>query len=163
MDWWFSIIDYALHGILPDNPKKATSVRWRSTRFYYDTVVKILYRCSCDGIFLRYLSNSEAQEVFKEAHNGICGAHQPGLKLKNRQHWLSYYWPTMISDAIEYVKRYKPYQIHEDFMHQVPDLLHPTVASWSFKAWGINVAGRIDLLSAKGHQFIFVITDYFSK
>jgi len=34
--------------------------------------------------------------VLKEAHDGICGAHQPGPKLKDRLHRLSYYWPTMI-------------------------------------------------------------------
>ena len=83
-DWRFSIIGYALHVILPDDPKEATSIRRRSTRFYYDTVVKTLYRRSYDGIFLRCLSNLEAREVLKEVHDGICRAHQLGPKLKDR-------------------------------------------------------------------------------
>jgi len=90
-DWQFSIIDYVLHGILPDDPRKAVSVRRRSTRFYYDVVVKTLYRRSYDGILLRCLSNSEAQEVINEAHDGICEAHQSELKLKDRLHRLGYY------------------------------------------------------------------------
>jgi len=61
------MIDYALHGILPNDPRKAVSVRQKSTRFYYEAVVKTLYRCSYDGILLCCLSNSEAQEVIKEA------------------------------------------------------------------------------------------------
>ena len=88
-----------MHDILPDDPKEAVSVRRRSLRFYYDPIVKILYRRSYDGILLRCLSNSKAQEALKEAHNGICGAHQPGLKLKDRLHRFSYYWPTMIADV----------------------------------------------------------------
>ena len=88
-DWQFLIIDYALHDILPDDPREAVSIRRRSTRFYYETVVKKLYRHSYDDILLHYLSNSEAQEVIKEAHDGICGDHQSGPKLKNRLHRLA--------------------------------------------------------------------------
>jgi len=40
--------------------------------------------------------------VLKEAHDGICEAHQAGPKLKNRLHRLGYYWPNMIADAIKY-------------------------------------------------------------
>ena len=62
----------------------------------------MLYRRSYDGILLHCLSNSEAQEVIKEAHDGICGAHQPDPKLKDRLYRHGYYWPTMIADAINY-------------------------------------------------------------
>ena len=41
-DWRFSFIDYALHDILPDDPKEVVSIRRRSLRFYYDPIVKIL-------------------------------------------------------------------------------------------------------------------------
>ena len=54
------------------------------TRFYYDIMVKMLYHSLYNNILLRCLSNSEAQKVIKEAHDGICEAHQSGLKLKDR-------------------------------------------------------------------------------
>ena len=130
---------------------------------YYDLVIKTLYRRSYDGILLRCLSNSEAQEVLKEAHDGICGAHQPGSKLKDRLHKLSYYWPTMIADAIKYAKRYKACQIHEDLIHILWSYFTQLFASWPFEVWGINVIGPIRLPSSKGHRFILVITDHFSK
>ena len=84
-------------------------------------------------------------------------------KLKDRLHRLGYYWPTMIADAIKYAKKYKACQIHVDFIHQPPELLHPTVASWPFEAWRIDVIGPINPPLMKGHQFILAITDYFSK
>jgi len=59
-DWRFSLIDYALHDLLPDDPKEAASIRRRSLRFYYELIVKTLYRRSYDSILLRCLSNSEA-------------------------------------------------------------------------------------------------------
>ena len=79
----FSLIDYVLHNILLDDPKEATSIRRRSLHFYYDPIVKTLFHRSYDGILLHCLSNSEAQEVLKEAHDDICGAHQPCPKLKD--------------------------------------------------------------------------------
>ena len=69
----------------------------------------------------------------------------------------------MIADAIQYAKRCKACQIHADFIHQPSELLHPTVASWPFEAWGIDVVGPISPSSTKGHRFILAITDYFSK
>jgi len=85
-DWRFSIIDYALHGMLPNDPKEAASIRRRSTRFCCDAVVKTLYRRSYNGIVLHCLSNLKEQEVLKEAHDVICGAHQPSPKLKDQLH-----------------------------------------------------------------------------
>jgi len=117
-DWLFPLIDYVLHDILSDDPKEAVSIRRRSLRFYYDPILKTLYRCSYDGILLHCLSNSEAQEVLKEAHDGICETHQPGPKLKDRLHRLGYYWPTKIADAIKYARRCKACQIHTDFIQQ---------------------------------------------
>jgi len=133
-DWRFPIVNYALHDILPREPREAVSIRRRSTRFYYNVVVKMLYRRSYDGILLHCLSNSEAQEVIEEAHDGICGAHQPGPNLKHRLHRFGYYWPIMITDAVEYAKRCKACQIHADFIHQLSELLHPIVAAWPFEA-----------------------------
>jgi len=107
-DWRFPFINYALHDILPDEPKEAAPIQQRSLRFYYDPIVKTLYRRSYDGILFHCLSNSEAREVLKEAHDGICRAHQSGPKLKNRLHRLSYYWPTMIAHVIKYAQGVKP-------------------------------------------------------
>jgi len=50
-----------------------------------------------------------------------------------------------------------------DFINQPPEVLYPTVASWPFKAWGIDVVGPISPSLTKGHQFILAIIDYFSK
>jgi len=69
----------------------------------------------------------------------------------------------MIADAVKYAQKCKACQIHADFIHQSLELLHPTVTSWPFEAWGIDIVGPISPSSTKGHQFILVITDYFSK
>jgi len=74
-DWRFSYIDYAVHGILSDDPKEATAIRRMASRFYYNMITRTLYQRSHDGILLHYLSYKEAQEALKEAHDGMCGGH----------------------------------------------------------------------------------------
>ncbi|ONK57062.1 uncharacterized protein A4U43_C10F16220 [Asparagus officinalis] len=69
----------------------------------------------------------------------------------------------MVTDAVAYAKRCYKCQIHANYMHQPPEDLHPTRASWPFEAWGMDIVGPISPPSAKGHRFILAITDYFSK
>jgi len=152
-----------LYGILPDDPKEAAAIKRKAPKFYYNTVTRTLYRRSHDGILLRYLSHKEAQEILKEAHDGMCGAHQPGPKPGDRLRRLGYYWPKMIPDAIAYAKRCHACQIHGDFIHQAPGHLRPTTSFWPFEIWGMDVVGPISPPSSKGHRFILTITDYFSK
>ncbi|KAJ6813181.1 uncharacterized protein M6B38_147455 [Iris pallida] len=42
-------------------------------------------------------------------------------------------------------------------------ILHLTVASWPFEAWGMDIIGPIPPPSSQGHRFILAIADYFSK
>ena len=64
-DWRFPFIDYALYGILPDDPKEAISIKRRSGHFHYNEELKLLYHRSPDGLLLHCLSNAEVQEVVK--------------------------------------------------------------------------------------------------
>ena len=80
-DWRFPYIDYVLYGILPEDTKEAAAIRRKAPKFYYNAITRTLYRRSHDGILLRCLSQKEAREILKEAHDGMCGAHQPGPKL----------------------------------------------------------------------------------
>ena len=83
-DWRFPYIDYVLYDILPDDTKEAAAIRRKAPKFYYNAITRTLYRRSHEGILLRCLSQKEAQEVLKEAHDGMCGSHQPGPKLGDR-------------------------------------------------------------------------------
>ena len=78
----------------------------------------MLYRRSYDGILLHCLLRREEHEAFKEAHDGMCRAHQPGPKLWEQLRRLEYYWPKTISDAIAFAKQCHDCQSHGDFIHQ---------------------------------------------
>ncbi|KAG9444754.1 hypothetical protein H6P81_016094 [Aristolochia fimbriata] len=105
----------------------------------------------------------EGLQVLKETHSGICGAHQAVPKLHLQTKRLGYYWPSMLRDAIEMARTCKQCQLHADYIHQAPEPLHPTVASWPFEAWGMDIIGPISPKSDSDRQYILAATDYFSK
>ncbi|KAA0061115.1 gypsy-like retrotransposase [Cucumis melo var. makuwa] len=80
------------------------------------------------------LGKEESTKALEEAHLGIFGTHESGPKLQRQLKRMGYYWPTMIHDSIHFAKYYEACQFHENFIHQPPEPLHPTIASWSFEA-----------------------------
>jgi len=112
---------------------------------------------------MRCLGEEEAQQVVEEAHSGVCGAHQSRPKLCDRIKRMGYYWPTMVHDCIDFAKRYDACQFHANFIHQLAEPLHPTVASWLFKAWGLDVVGPLTRKSSASHLYILAATNFFSK
>ncbi|XP_049350317.1 uncharacterized protein LOC125814913 [Solanum verrucosum] len=160
VDWRHALIDYLCYNILPEDPKKRTEIRRRAPRFLYykDT----LYRRSFEGVLLRCLGEEEAIQDMQEAHSGVCGSHQFGPKLHFHIKRMGYYWPTMVKDCLDYARRCQACQFHANFMHQPPDVLHPTIVSWPFDAWGLDVVGPLPK-SSGCHLYILAATDYFSK
>ncbi|KAK3000881.1 hypothetical protein RJ639_022427 [Escallonia herrerae] len=158
--WKQPLIDYLEHGRLPEDIRHKTEIRRRVPRFIYykDT----LFRRSYEGLILRCLGEEEADQAMDEAHSGICGAHQSGPKLHFQIKRIGYYWPTMVKDYLDFAKRCQACQFHANFIYQPPEPLHPTVASWPFDTWGLNVVGPLPK-SSRIHLYILAMTDYFSK
>ncbi|KAL0423128.1 UNVERIFIED_CONTAM: hypothetical protein Sradi_0847600 [Sesamum radiatum] len=98
----------------------------------------------------------------EETYSGVCGAHQSGRNLHIRIKMIGYYWSTMVKDCINYTQRCQACQFYANFIHQLPEPLHPTIALWSFNAWGLDVVGPLTKSSAR-HLYILAATDYFSK
>ncbi|TYK23213.1 uncharacterized protein E5676_scaffold142G002450 [Cucumis melo var. makuwa] len=67
------------------------------------------------------------------------------------------------ADSMDYANKCEACQYHGNFIHQPLEPLHPTVASWSFEAWGLDLVGLITPKSSVGHSYILAATDYFSK
>ncbi|XP_070042777.1 uncharacterized protein [Nicotiana tomentosiformis] len=111
---------------------------------------------------LHCLGDDESLQALQEAHSGVCGDNQSGPKLHFHIKRMGYYWPTMMKDCLDYARRCKSFQFHANFIHQPPEGLHPTVASWPFEAWGLDVVGLLPK-SSGGHLYILAATDYFSK
>jgi hypothetical protein len=42
-------------------------------------------------------------------------------------------------------------------------MLQPIIKPWPFRRWGLDFVGQVHPASSKGHRFILVTTDYFTK
>ena len=74
-----------------------------------------------------------------------------------------FYWPSMTADCFKY---YKGCQVCQKFgdLQLVPAAeLHPIIKPWPFRGWGLDFIGEIHPSSSKGHRFVLVATDYFTK
>ena len=69
----------------------------------------------------------------------------------------------MMSDCFKYYKGCEEYQ-RFGVLQLVPTaLIHPIIKPWPFKGWGFDFIGQINPPSLKGHRFVLVATDYFTK
>ena len=53
---------------------------------------------------LRCLKREEVEGVMEEVHQGICGSHMNGRMLAKKILRIGYYWNTMETDCMDYVK-----------------------------------------------------------
>jgi hypothetical protein len=42
-------------------------------------------------------------------------------------------------------------------------MMHPIIKPWPFREWGLDFIGQIHHPSSKGHRFVLVATNYFTK
>jgi ribonuclease HI len=161
-EWLQPFLDYFQHGRLPDDPTERRQLQRRLPSYVYKAGV--LYKRSYGHeMLLRCVGRGEADRILQEVHHGVCGGHQGGVKMYHSIRLAGYYWPGIMVDCLQVAKSCHGCQVHGDFKHQPPAPLHPTIPSWPFDAWGIDVIGPIEPPSSRGHRFILAATDYFSK
>ena len=109
-----------------------------------------------------FLTPEQGQYVLAELHEGICGNHSGGRTLAHRAHTQGYYWPTMKSDATDYVKKCDPCQRMSPILKSPVQDLVSISSPWPFAQWGIDIVGPLPTAPAQ-KKLLLVATDYFSK
>jgi hypothetical protein len=69
----------------------------------------------------------------------------------------------MIVDCFKYYKGCQVYQKFGDLQLVPVAELHPIIKPWPLRGWGLDFIGEIDPSSSKGHRFMLVAADYFTK
>lgn len=122
-----------------------------------------LFKKTPKGILLKCLSESEPYVAVFDVHSGSCGTHQAGHKMK----WILFrqgvYWPTMLKNCIEFAKGCQYFQKHDGIQHVPTSELHSVVKPWPFRVWALYLIGEVRPSSFKGHKYILVGIDYFTK
>jgi hypothetical protein len=69
----------------------------------------------------------------------------------------------MIADCFKYYNGCQVCQKFSDLQLVPAAELHPIIKPWPFRGWGLDFIGEIHPSSSKGHRFVLVATDYFTK
>ena len=91
------------------------------------------------------MKKEEAEKVMEEVYQGICGPHMNGRMLAKRILRIGYYWNTMQTDCVDYMKSCHDCQTHANLNHLPPSELYSMTSLWSFLVWDMDVIGRIAL------------------
>ena len=159
-NWMDSIWDYINDGTLPDDPKEAAKIRVRSSRFTNHK--GSLYKRGFYTPFLKCIAGEDTEYVLREVHEGICGNHIGARTLAGKVLRQGYYWPTMLKDAIDLVRKYRICQEHAKISRLLAEPLTSVTSPWPFQQWGLDILGPLPM--GKGQcKFIIVAVDYFTK
>jgi ribonuclease HI len=156
-DWRKEIVDYL------ENPSRKVSRKLRYKAIKFVLLDQRLYYKSLDEVFLQCLGQEEAKKMMSEVHDGQCGAHQSAYRMKWVIRHTRCYWPTMLEDWFEYYKGCQDCQKFGNIQRVPASALNPIIKPWPFRGWGIDLIGQINPPSSKGHKFVLLATDYFTK
>nr|XP_028949231.1 uncharacterized protein LOC114821334 [Malus domestica] len=136
-DWRTPITQYL------KDPSSPTSKRNRQQATKYVLWTKNLLRNTSDGLLLKCLGLEESMRVMAEVHEGICGAHQAGTKMRWLLRRYGYFWPDMEKDCKSYARGCEECQRHGPLQHVPSVPLNPVVKPWPFGGWAMDFIGQI--------------------
>ena len=158
--WTEPIWDYLIDGRLPEDPKDAAKTRRRSARFTNHK--GSLYKRGFFTPILKCIVGEDVDYVLREVHEGVSGNHIGARALAGKVLRQGYYWPTMLRDATDLVRRCKICQEHTKISHLPSEPLTSVTSPWPFQQWGLDILGPLPI--EKGQcKFIIVVVDYFTK
>ena len=113
--WMDPIWDYLIDGRLPDDPKEASKIRTRSARFTNHK--GSLYKRGFFTPIIKCIAGKDDEYVLREVHEGVCRNHIRARALAGKVLRQGYYWPTMLKDATDLVRKSKICQEHAKISH----------------------------------------------
>jgi hypothetical protein len=111
---------------------------------------------------LKCLSRTEGQDLMKEIHSAICGAHIGSRPLLGKVFRKGFYWPKASSDAVELVQKCDNCHIcakDQKLPSSLTQLIQPT---WPLQRCGMDLLGPLP--PSQGNlRYVVVAVEYLSK
>ncbi|XP_025678219.1 uncharacterized protein [Arachis hypogaea] len=158
--WMDLILRYLEHGEAPENEKEAQATKREAPK--YVIIQGQLYKRGLHQPLLKCLRPDQMDYVLSEVREGCCGHHIGGRSLARKIVWAGYYWPTIMSDAQEFVKKCKKCQENANFHKAPPEELSLMMSPQPFAQWGVDLLGPF--LPGPGQvKYLIVAIDYYTK
>jgi hypothetical protein len=160
--WYRDILIYLQTLKCPTSASRDERRRIRHQAKNYLILNDTLYWRGVDFILHRCLTHEEAIIVLNDFHTRACGSHLSGLETTQNILRAGYLWTTLIKDCIESIKKCHPCQVFSRKMRAHPAHMFPVITVGPFIKWGIDYT-TCNPPSARGHHYIIVVVDYFTK
>ncbi|XP_057756151.1 uncharacterized protein LOC130975360 [Arachis stenosperma] len=115
--WLDPITSFLENGKLPDDEKGAAKLRRESAK--YAVIQGQLFKKGLNQPLLKCLHPDQTDYVLREVHEGCCGYHIGGKALARKLIRAGYYWPSMMADSKEFVRKCVKCQENANF-HKAP-------------------------------------------
>jgi transposase InsO family protein len=160
VDWILELKAFLVSSRLPEDESEAE----RIVRQALGYCVKDgdLYRCRPNGIALKFISTHQGQELLRDIHTGECGHHTSASTLAAKVYRSGFYWPLVLGDVAEMVKRCEACQFHAKQIHQPAQELQTIPLTWPFAVWGLDILGPFPRAQG-GYRYLYVAIDKFTK
>jgi hypothetical protein len=100
--------------------------------------------------------------MINDFHTGACGGHLSRLATSQNILGVGYYWLTLIKYCIESIKKCHPCHIFSQKMRAHPTPMFLVITVGTFTKWGIDYT-TCHPPSPRGHRYIIVVVEYFTK
>ncbi|KAL5581058.1 hypothetical protein UlMin_013500 [Ulmus minor] len=158
--WMDPIISFLRDGTLPADKFEARRLRFRSARYFLDKGK--LYKKGFSSPSLLCLDEDRGKFTLEEVHAGVCGNHSSGRTLAHIILRQGYYWPTIQTDSLDFVRKCDKCQRFSAIPRQAPEDLTTVTSPWPFAKWGIDLIGPLP--TARGQfKYAVVAIDYYTK
>jgi hypothetical protein len=159
-DWRTKIVS-SLHGNYLSDDEVYNKIMEARTRQYV-IIEGELYKHGVCSPLLKCLSKTEGQELMKEIHAGLCGAHTGSRPLLGKVFRQGFYWPKAASDATELLQKCENCQRCAKDQKQPSSLTQLIQPTWPLQRWGLDQLGPLP--PAQGNlRYVVVAVEYFSK
>nr|XP_025617259.1 uncharacterized protein LOC112709589 [Arachis hypogaea] len=158
--WLDPITNYLEHGQVPGDEKDAVKLRREAAK--YAVIQGQLFRKGLSQPLLKCLHPDQTDYVLREVHEGCCGHHIGGKALARKLIRAGYYWPTMMADSKEFVKKCIKCQQNANFAKAPANELSLLTTSRPFAQWGVDLLGPFPVGPGQV-KYLIVAIDYYTK
>ena len=132
--WYHDLQTYLETGQFPENADKKERLSMKMLSRQFISFNGMLYKKMPTRVHLRCVDKEEAQTIMEDVHAGVYGPHMNGTVLAKKIALQGYFWLTMESDCVKFVKKYHNCQAYGDISHLPSMELQGLTSPWPFAA-----------------------------
>jgi hypothetical protein len=156
--WYANLVNFMATGYIPPGEDKRKLIHLSRFHLWDDPY---LFKVCADGLLRRCVPQQETRMILDRCHSSPYGGHY-GVFRTHAKVWQSgFFWPTMYSDAREFVRRCPRCQKHGNINARDAMPLQNNLQLEIFDVWGIDFMGPFPI--SEQCEFILVAVDYVSK